>query len=158
MSLLTGPHIITFRHGRGSRRTIAWVCVSSAACAMAGEEHSALSSTRPVRSSRDVMRVCRVSRMPDVFTSPPFPSLWFLHGRQGLNQSVRAPGTGAQQPLCATQRSVALCGSVHLRPRAESGGRGQTCLQVSLKVFFGLTSDLLLLNRPWSNFIQRRWR
>lgn len=148
MSLLTVSPIITFQCCGGSRRTNAWVLASSAACAMAGEEHSALSLTWPVCSSRDVMRVCRVSRVPDVFTSPPFPSLWFLQGRQGLNQSVRAPGTRAQQTLCATQRSVALSGSVHLRPRAESEGRGQTCLQVSLKVLFRLTSDLLLLNRP----------
>lgn len=128
MCLLSVSHIITFRHCRGSRRTIAWVCVSSAAGAMAGEEHSALSSTRPARFYRDVMRVCRVSRMPDVFTSPPFPSHWFLQGRQGLNQSAGAPGTGAQQPLCAAQRSVALSGSVHLRPRAESGEDGADLL------------------------------
>lgn len=129
MCLLTSSHIITFRHCRGSRRGVAQsrgcVCVSSAACAMAGEEHSPLSSIRPARFSRDVMRVCWVSRMPDVFTSPPFLSHWFLQGRQGLNQSVRAPGTGAQQPLCAAQRSVALSGSVHLRPRAESGEEGR---------------------------------
>lgn len=125
LCLLTVSHRITFRHCRGSRRTMAWVCVSSATCAMAGEEHSALSSIRAAHFSRDVMRVCRVSRMPDVFTSPPFPSHWFLQGRQGLNQSVRAPGTGAQQPLCAAQRSVALSGSVHLRPRAPSGEEGR---------------------------------
>lgn len=148
MCLLTVSHIITFQHCRDSRRTIAWVCVcvymcvSSAPCVMAGEEHSALSSIRPARFSRDVMRVCRVLRMPDVFTSPPFPSHWSLQGRQGLNQSVRAPGTGAQQPLCAAQRSVALSGSAHLRPRPESGEEGRPACRL------GLTPDPLLLHRP----------
>lgn len=80
--------------------------------------------------------------MPDVFTSPPFPSHWSLQGRQGLNQSVRAPGTGAQQPLCAAQRSVALSGSAHLRPRPESGEEGRPACRL------GLTSDLLLLLLP----------
>lgn len=81
-------------------------------------------------------------QMPDVFASPPLLSLplplvpaW----AQGLNQSVRAPGTGAQQCLCAAQRSAALSGSVHLQPGGELGEEGETlvppCMLVSLKVF-----------------------
>lgn len=93
--------------------------------------------------SHDVMRVvCRVLQMPDVFASPPLVSLplplvpaW----AQGLNQSIRAPGTGAQQSLCAAQRSAALSGSVHLQPGGELGEEGETlvppCMLVSLEVF-----------------------
>ena len=80
--------------------------------------------------------------MPDVFASPPLLSLplplvpaW----AQGLNQSVRAPGTGAQQCLCAAQRNAALSGSVHLQPGGELGEEGETlvppCTLVSLEVF-----------------------
>lgn len=91
------------------------------------------------------MRVlCRVFffflQMPDVFASPPLLSLplplvpaW----AQGLNQSIRAPGTGAQQSLCAAQRSAALSGSVHLQPGGELGEEGEPwcpCMLVSLKV------------------------
>lgn len=57
---------------------------------------------------------------------------------QGLNQSIRAPGTGAQQALCAAQRSAALSGSVHLQPGGELGEEGKPrcpCVLVSLSVF-----------------------
>lgn len=88
---------------------------------------------QPVHFSREVMRVCRVSQMPDVFAcahpppSPPSPSrslplplvpAW----TQALNQSIRAPGTGAQQCLCAAQRSAALSGAVHLWPPGGEPG------------------------------------
>lgn len=122
------PHIITFLDCRGSRHTIVWVCVSSSACVIAEGTHCALSSIWPVHFSHDVMRVCRVLQMPDVFASPPLLSLplplvpaW----AQGLNQSIRTPGTGAQQSLCAAQRSAALSGSVHLQPGGELGEEGE---------------------------------
>lgn len=56
---------------------------------------------------------------------------------QGLNQSIRAPGTGAQQALCPAQRSAALSGSVHLWPGGEPGEEGEPwcpCVLVSLTV------------------------
>lgn len=87
---------------------------------------------RPVHFSREVMRVCRVSQMPDVFACPPPPfppqpshslplplvPAW----TQALNQSIRAPGTEAQQRLCAAQRSAALSGAVHLQPPGGEPG------------------------------------
>lgn len=80
--------------------------------------------------------------MPDVFASPPLLSLplplvpaW----AQGLNQSIRAPGTGAQQSLCAAQRSAALSGSMHLQPVGELGERGQTLVPLHA----GYTGGLL---------------
>lgn len=82
-------------------------------------------------------------QMPDVFAYPPqlcplFPPLPLVPAwTQGLNQSIMAPGTGAQQCLCAAQRSAALSGSVHLRPGGELGvEREPWCpyVLVSLKV------------------------
>lgn len=87
------------------------------------------------------MRSCvRVLQMPDVFASPlllslplPLVPAW----AQGLNQSIRAPGTRAQQSLCAAQRSAALSGSMHLWPGGELGEEGKPwcpCMPVSLEV------------------------
>lgn len=75
------------------------------------------------------MRVCAgVCRCQMCFASPPLLSIplplvpaW----AQGLNQSIRAPGTRAQQSLCPAQRSAALSGSVHLWPAGELGEEGE---------------------------------
>lgn len=135
------PHIITFLDCRGSRHIVGYVC----GCILIAEgKQSSHFSIWPIHFSHDDMRVSAhwVSQMPDVFTCPPLLSLplplvpaW----AQGLNQSIRAPGTGAQQSLCAAQRSTALSGSVHLRPGGEPGGKeGEPwcpCTPVSLEVF-----------------------
>lgn len=114
------PHIIAFLDCRGSRHPVAWVCIFR--CVRDSRGYTVLSSIWPVHFSHHVLRVCRVLQMPDVFASPPLHSLplplvpaW----AQALNQSIRAPGTGAQQSLCAAQRSAALSGSVHLQPGGE---------------------------------------
>lgn len=135
----------------------ACVCVFRCMCD-SRRKHSALSSIWPVHFSHDVMGACRVLQMPDVLASPPLHSLplalvpaW----AQGLNQSIRARGTGAQQCLCAAQRSAALSGLVHLQPGGKLREEGEPqcpCMPVSLAVFLAhlyqlrLTSDMLVLH------------
>lgn len=69
---------------------------------------------------------CRVSPMPDVcFFAPPYRPLplpagsCMGAGSQSEHQASR--NRGAQQRLCAAQRSAALSGAVHLQPPGAGG-------------------------------------
>ena len=130
--LVTVPHIIAFLDCRGSRHhNCVWVFVS-------GMLHVWWQ-----RGKTELYMACtflswwwwwyRVSRMQVFFlvfcrcqmcciASPPLPLPVVPAWAQGLNQSIRAPGTGAQQCLCAAQRSAALSGSVHLHALGASWG------------------------------------
>lgn len=121
------PHIITFLDSRGSRHTIVWVCLSSAACVIAEGTQCSLFYMactflswcyECLQGFADARCVC----IPSLALLPlPLVPAW----AQGLNQSIRAPGTGAQQSLCAAQRSAALSGLVHLQPGGELGEKGE---------------------------------
>lgn len=107
---------------------------------------------RPVHFSHEVMRVCRVSQMPDVFACAPpphslpnprapFPSLWFLHGRR---LSIRA--SGLQEPehssVSVLPREVQPClGRCICGPRGASRGKSVNpsapCVLVSLEGLLG---------------------
>lgn len=133
---------------------------------------------RPVHFSREVMRVCRVSQMPDVFACPPphslpnprtpYPSLWFLHGRR---LSIRA--SGLQEPkhssVSVLPREVQPClGRCICSPRGASRGKsvnpGAPCVLVSLEGLLGTVvsaevnlrhvSSLWSVQRHFNHFVQ----
>lgn len=98
--------------------------------------------------------VCRGLQMPDVFASPPllfFPLPLVPAWAQGLNQSIRAPGTRAQQSLCPAQRSAALSGSVHLWPAGELGEEGEPWCPLHAGFTWGLLSRHSVTPELWRN-------
>ncbi|MED6282279.1 hypothetical protein CHARACLAT_030438 [Characodon lateralis] len=64
------------------------------------------------------------------------------NGAHGLNQSIGAPGSRAQQRLCVAQRSAALSGFLHLRLGGKLWREGKSWCSFKL---VSLRSDLLVM-------------